>query len=389
MYPRGRLPVPNGGPNLRAKAGAGRGSLLRIPGFVAAALLGCFVLCDGGLARAETHVTSILDFQFEDGSVLPDVHIAYETQGTLSPAKDNAILLIPGALADRHTFDAAIGPGKTFDTDKYFVITADPIGGGESSSPAEGMGQDFPRYTIRDMMGALYALTTRELGLSRLRALGGLSMGSFIALEWAIHHPATMDNLILLAPTPKSDADFQLTIDLVNTVIALDPEWQGGRYSRNPVEGLRHAGMLFYPWLVSAPYLDRISPQELAKELEATAHAFGEWDANALVLRYAAYRGHDVSGPYEGDMAAALAQITARTLVIASASDRLVGVEGARRIADGVKRARYAEIPTDLGHRAMRAPPDGAESTFIDRQIRQFLAVPPVAASPGGRAGKR
>ena len=351
---------------------------LRIPGLVTAALLACLFVSGPGPARA-AQLSSVLDFQFEDGSVLPDVHIAYETHGTLSPAKDNAILLIPGALADRHTFDPAIGPGKTFDTDKYFVITADPIGGGESSSPAEGMGQDFPRYTIRDMMGALYALVSRELGLSRLRALGGLSMGSFIALEWAIHHPATMDSLVLLAPTAKSDAGFQLTIDLVNTVIALDPEWQGGRYSRNPVEGLRHAGMLFYPWLVSASYLDRISPPQLAKEVEATAHAFGEWDANALVLRYAAYRGHDVSAPYEGDMAAALSQVTAPTLVIASASDRLVGIEGARRIADSIKRARYAEIPTDLGHRAMRAPPDSAEASFIDRQIRQFLAA------PGGR----
>ena len=86
------------------------------------------------------------------------MHIAYETQGKLSPARDNAILLIPGALGDRHVFDWAVGPGKAFDTDKYFVIAVDPLGGGESSSPAEGMGQDFPRYTIRDMMEAEAAL---------------------------------------------------------------------------------------------------------------------------------------------------------------------------------------------------------------------------------------
>jgi len=331
---------------------------VRVPAVIAAALTACLVLCGPGPAHSEARLFTILDFQFEDGSVLPDVHIAYETRGTLSPSHDNAILLIPGALGDRHVFDAAIGPGKTFDTDKYFVVTVDPIGGGESSSPAEGMGQDFPRYTIRDMMGALHALATRELGVNRLRALGGLSMGSFVALEWAIHHPENVDSLVLLAPSPKSDAGFRLTVDLVNTVIALDSEWQGGRYTRNPVEGLRHAGMLFYPWLVSAAYLDRIPPQQLAKEVEATARTFGEWDANSLVLRYAAYRAHDVSSPYEGDMAAALAQIAAPTLVLTSASDRLVGIEGARRIADAVKRARYAEIPTDVGHRAMRAAPD-------------------------------
>ena len=94
------------------------------------------------------------------------------------------------------------------------------------------------------------------------------------------------------------------------------------------------------------------------------------------MLRYAAYRGHDVSAPYDGDMVAALSQVTAPTLALASASDRLVGIEGARRIADGVRHGRYAEIPTDLGHRALRAPPDSAEAGFIDRQLRPFLAAP-------------
>jgi len=133
----------------------GRESLLRALRLVAAALIACLMVYGAGTARAAPQLFTTLDFQFEDGSVLPDVHIAYETHGTLSPARDNAILLIPGALGDRHVFDWAIGPGKIFDTDKYFVIAVDPIGGGESSSPAEGMGQDFPRYTIRDMMAAL------------------------------------------------------------------------------------------------------------------------------------------------------------------------------------------------------------------------------------------
>ena len=321
------------------------------------------------------------DFQFEDGSVLPDLRVAYDTQGTLAPAHDNAILLIPGAIGDRHAFDPMIGPGNTFDTDKYFVITIDPVGGGESSSPAEGMGQEFPRYTIRDMMEAQQVLVTRGLGLSRLRAVVGLSMGSFIALEWGIHHPDTIGGLVLLGPSPKPDTGFRLTVDLVNSMIALDPEWQGGNYAHNPAEGLRHAGMLFYPWIVSSAYIDRISSHQLAEEVEATAGAFAAWDANALVLRYGAYRAHDVAAPYEGDMDAALARVTAPTLILASASDRLIGTDGARRIRDGIGQASYAEIPSDLGHRALRAPRGTAEGDFIDRQIRDFLAKPSEAAS--------
>ena len=306
--------------------------------------------------------------------MLPDLRIAYDTQGTLSPARDNAILLMPGAMADRHAFDRLIGPDKMFDTDRYFVIAVDPIGGGESASPAEGMGQDFPRYTTRDMMEAQYGLVRRGLGIARLHALVGFSMGSFVALEWGVHHPDSMDSLILLAPSPKADRAFRLTIDLIIGTIALDPEWQGGRYTHNPVEGLRHAGMLLYPWLVSAAYLDRTSGNDIAKELDDTAGAFGAWDANSLVLRFAAYRAHDVAAPYEDDMRAALAKITAPTLLLTSGSDRLVGVDGARRIRDGIRNPVYAEIPSDLGHRAVRALPGTPEGDFIDRQVGGFLA---------------
>lgn len=325
-------------------------------------------------ARAETQTFLAYDFEFENGAVLPELRVAYETHGTLNAGRDNAILLVHETSGDRHGFDAMIGPGKVFDTDKNFVITVDAIGGGDSSSPRDGLGQDFPRYTIRDMMKAQYVLVTRGLELSTLRAVGGRSMGAFVSLEWGIHHPEMVRSLILLAPSPKADANFQLTIDLMTSVIALDPQWEGGRYTRNPIEGLRLAGMLDYPWLVSAAYIDRLSPKQLAKEQEEAARSFAGWDANSLILRYAASRAHDISAPFGSDMSAALAQITAPTLILPSASDRLLGLDGARRIRDGIKQSSYAEIPSDLGHRAARAPPGTPESEFFEHQIRAFLA---------------
>jgi homoserine O-acetyltransferase/O-succinyltransferase len=338
--------------------------------FFAVALAGCVAAG----ARAEPQPFLIYDFAFENGSVLPELRVAYETHGKLNAGRDNAILLVHGTSGNRHAFDAIIGPGKTFDTDKNFVITVDAIGGGDSSSPRDGLGQDFPRYTIRDMMTAQHALVTRGLELATLRAVGGSSMGSFVSLEWGIHHPEMVRSLVLLVPSPKAEANFQLTVDLMTSVVALDPEWQGGRYTHNPVEGLRLAGMLYYPWVVSAPYLDRLPATLLAKELEESARSFGNWDANSLVLRYAASRAHDVSAPFGGDTTAALAQVAAPTLVLPSASDRLLGLDGARRIRDGVKQASYAEIPSDLGHRAARPAPGTPEGDFVDRQIRAFLA---------------
>lgn len=324
--------------------------------------------------RAEPQTFLVYDFEFESGSSLPELRVAYETHGKLNSGRDNAILLVHGTSGNRHAFDRIIGPSKTFDTDRNFVITVDAIGGGDSSSPKDGLGQDFPRYTIRDMMAAQHALVTRGLELATLRAVGGSSMGSFVALEWGIHHPEIVRSLILLVPSPKAEANFQLTVDLMTSVIALDPEWQGGRYTHNPVEGLRVAGMLYYPWVVSAPYVDRLPAKRLANELEESARSFGNWDANSLVLRYAASRAHDIAAPFGGDMTAALSQITAPTLILPSVSDRLLGLAGARRIRDGVKRASYAEIPSDLGHRAARPAPGTPEGDFIDREIREFLA---------------
>jgi homoserine O-acetyltransferase len=324
-------------------------------------------------AHAETQFFSLYDFQFEDGTVMPEVRIAYETQGTLAPGRDNAIVLLHETLGNRHAFDDLIGPGKIFDTNAYFVITADAIGGGDSSSPGEGTGQDFPRYTIRDMMAAEHALVSRGLGLSRLRAIVGRSMGASIGLEWAVQHPEMPRAVVLLAPTPRSDANFQVVVDLMISAVALDPDWDGGHYERNPVEGLRHAGMTYYPWSVSAAYLDQIAPAQLAQETEATAKDFAAWDANALVLRYAACRGHDVAAPFADDIDAALARAAMPVLLMPSASDRLIDLAGARRMRMALSRATYAEIPGDLGHRAIAAPLGTPEAEFIERAVRGFL----------------
>jgi homoserine O-acetyltransferase len=324
-------------------------------------------------ARAETQMFVTYDFQFADGTILPELRIAYETQGQLTPAHDNAIVLLHDTLGDRHAFDALVGPGKTFDTAKYFVIAADAIGGGESSSPIDGPGQDFPRYTIRDMMEAEYAMVTRGLGLTRLRAIVGRSMGAFVALEWAVQHPDMPKSLVLLGPAPQSEANFQVVVDLMISAVALDPEWDGGHYAHNPVEGLRHAGMIYFPWTVTADYLNQLSPRQRAQESDGLAKAFADWDANALVLRYAACRTHDVAAPFAEDMDSALARVTMPVLLLPAAGDRLLGLGGARRLRAGLPRATYAEIPTQLGHRAIMAPPGTPEGDFIDHAIRAFL----------------
>ena len=159
----------------------------------------------------------------------------------------------------------------------------------------------------------------------------------------------------------------------MTSAVALDPDWNGGHYERNPVEGLRHAGMTYYPWSVSAAYLDQISSTQLARESEAAARSFAAWDANSLVLRFAACRGHDVAAPFDGDLDAALAHATMPVLLLPSASDRLIGAAEGQRLRTALSRASYVEIPGDLGHRAIAAAPGSPEARFVEQALRSFL----------------
>src|SRR5215813_9101123 len=118
-------------------------------------MLGLALLAVPLLAQAQTEAVYALGrFSFENGGEIADMKVGYVAWGKLNDAKDNAILLLPGTSAGRHFAAAHIGPGKTYDTDKYFVIGVDPIGGGNSSSPKDGLGTAFPKYTIRDMVRA-------------------------------------------------------------------------------------------------------------------------------------------------------------------------------------------------------------------------------------------
>jgi homoserine acetyltransferase len=109
--------------------------------------------------------------------------------------------------------------------------------------------------------------------------------------------------------------------------------------------------------------------------MEAMAKSFAAWDANSLVFRYAACRGHDVAAPFGGDMATALKQIQAPVLILASASDRLLGLYGTRRIRDLVKHTTYVEIPSDMGHRGLGEEAEPGEAAIIARAVRTFLGA--------------
>ncbi len=330
-----------------------------------------------GPAKAETEaVFDAGKFAFENGGEIPNMKVGYVTWGTLNAAKSNAILLVPGTSGTRHSYDRHIGPGKTFDTDKYFVIGADPIGGGTSSSPKDGLGVAFPRYTIRDMVRAQHRLVTQGLGISKLFAVGGSSMGSFQTVEWGIAFPDAMRGLIMLVPAARSDNHFAAVVDAFEATITLDPAYMGGAYKTNPVEGIKRAALIYFPWQTSDEFLIGLDAAAYEAAKKATGERWvKEWDATSMLWRYYASRGHDASKPFGGDMMKALARIVAPVLLLPSMTDRTIPGYLTRELYRGLRgQVEYAEIPSIKGHSAAGAGPGTAEYGFVSEKIRAFLA---------------
>ena len=321
-------------------------------------------------------VYTIPHYRFEAGQEMDNVRIGYVTYGKLNAEKSNAVLLVPGTSSGRHWADAYVGPGKMYDTDKYFFIGVDVIGGGNSSQPKDGLGMNFPRYTVRDMVHTEYHLVHEGLGLERLLAVAGPSMGSFQGVEWSINYPTFMKGLILIVPAARSDQHFHAIADAVIGMVTLDPAYKDGKYADNPVEGIKRGGMIYFPWLYSDEYLTTLKEPDPYVNAQMS---FGtgwskNWDANALIIRYLASRNFDASVPYGGDMRAALSRIQAKTLLLVSQTDRTIPAYLSRELYAGIKNAQYVEIPTIRGHLGGAAPLTGsAEEAYLAERIRPFL----------------
>ena len=252
----------------------------------------------------------------------------------------------------------------------------DAIGGGASSSPRDGLGVDFPRYTIRDMVRAQHHLVSHELNLPGLLATGGSSMGAFQALEWGILYPDFVKGLLLLVPAAKAPNNFKAVVDAMIEVIKLDPAWQGGRYARNPSDGLWVAGMVFGTWFVSDAYLELQNTEASYRDaLTIMSRTYATWDATSWMWRYLASRDHDVSQPFGGDMKKALRAVRAKALIMPSSTDRVLPPFCAHELRDGLPDQRYVEIPSVMGHMAQNpGDVESKEHRFVGESISEFLS---------------
>lgn len=329
-----------------------------------------------GWIDAAHHHVRLGDLELESGERIVECTVSYAIHGPQRapgvPADGVAVVLALSAIAaTHHRLDFLIGEDRAFDTARCAVVAVDALGNGLSSSPSNSLaqpGRSFPRFSIRDMVRSQAAVLD-ALGIGRLHGVVGASMGGMQALQWAVSHPDRMDNVVAMTPMARTTP------------------WAAAvnECSRRALE----VGELrqWDAWVPLMQLLSGRTPSRVDAEFRSPAEAIewirtrtDAWTAQGFqpidwLYQSWAYDGHDVGGTsgFDGDTAAALASIRARTLIAAPPLDLYNPAHAARWAADRIIGARFVELATDWGHQAA-GPADPASAERLNAEIRAFLA---------------
>jgi len=336
------------------------------------------------------------------GDTLPAFDLVYETYGELNATASNAILVCHALSSSHHLagyhsladakpgwWENFVGPGKPLDTNRFFVVCSNNLGGcfgttgPASTNPASGKryGPDFPLVTVRDWVAA-QARLAEALGIRCWAAAIGGSLGGMQVLQWAIDFPERLRHAIVIAASPKLSAQNIAFNEVARQAIRSDPDFHGGRYydfDTEPRRGLRLARMLGHITYLSDDIMREKFGRDLREgkinfdlekvEFEVESYlryqgdAFvGGFDANTYLLMTKVLDYFDPAGAADGDLSRALAGVLADFLVISFTSDWRFAPARSREIVkalhDNDLNVSYAEITAHHGHDAflMRIP---------------------------------
>jgi homoserine O-acetyltransferase/O-succinyltransferase len=312
----------------------------------------------------DDHVFELGDLELERGGKLLGARLVYRTHGSLSPARDNAILFPHMYSGTPASLDAWIGPGRALDPARWFVVCPGQFGNGVSSSPSNTAGE-FPPLTIGDDVAAQQRLLAEHLRIERLELVLGFSMGAHQAYEWAVHFPACVRRLAVFAglarTTPMNDLLVAASTEALRSGGARQHAhfWAATGLSAELFrrEAWRGAGFESVEDLVTRLF------EEDYERLEASD----------LLCQLAKWRLADVSRHAGGDLAAALGRISARTVVAAFSHDAWFPVadcEAEQRLIDG---SEFRVIESVWGHYAWGMTT--AETAQIDEVLCDLLAT--------------
>lgn len=309
--------------------------------------------------QAEHKIYHLGDFKLESGEVIKNVFLTYVTHGKLNEKQNNAILVLPSLMATHHRHDFLIGPDNALDPEKYFIICADTIGNGRAISPSNSKdqpGMKFPQFSIRDMVNAQHELVTKGLGIKRLLAVLGLSMGGMQTYQWAVSYADAMDGIIPIITMAKTTGWVTAIWETHRQAIMADAVWNGGNYTAQPEKGFRAAISSLLVWVRHWDWADtEFGSNNKAAIIwlnKAVDPLLKIWDANNYIYQTHAEDLYNIGNMpgFDGDYRKALRSIKAKALLLPSSTDLLHPADDSREAVRYIRDARLFEIPSRIGH---------------------------------------
>jgi len=374
---------------------------------------------DGRYGRVTTQYAHFDGVSLESGYYLAPLTVAYETYGTLSLERDNAVLILHALSGDAHAagvdengrlgwWDAMIGPGKGIDTDRYFVICTNCLGGCKgttgpcSINPALGKpyGRSFPRITIGDMVN-VQTMLIKHLGIERLHNVVGGSMGGMQALEWAVSHPHAIRSTTVIAATARLSPQGIAFNWVGRNAIYSDParrEIEADANALNPGRGLAVARMIGHITYLSQETMEGKFGRKLAlKDMNGYRYSLGENGKESVEFAVESYLEHqgstfmrrfdedsyivitkaidlfDLEATY-GDLRKAFSNISAKVMILSFSSDWLyptaMSLVMVRALQAEKKDVSFVELDLPYGHDSFLV---NAGMPYLTRILRGFL----------------
>jgi len=350
-------------------------------------------------------------YTFSSGQSIPEFTLRYETYGRLSAAKDNAILVAHALTGDHHCagihslrdrkpgwWNNIIGPGKPIDTNRFFVLCANCIGGCQgstgpkSTNPQTGQPYNltFPFVTISDMVRTQKRLLD-HLGIERLHAVVGGSMGGMQVLQWAIEYPDAVERILPMATTWRQNSQAIAFDEVGRQAIMQDPEWREGNYEpeKGPNVGLAIARMMAHITYLSDKSMDR----KFGRRRQAGRDGKFSFDIEFEVESYLRYQGASFTNRFDantylyftralgyfdleeayGSLDEAVSNMKCRALIVGFTFDWLFPPTQNKDVSLAMlrqgKEASYLQLDTDLGHDSFLV-----DSPQLFEVTRSFLA---------------
>ena len=339
------------------------------------------------------------NLKLDCGKDLESFSLVYETYGKLNTKKDNAILICHALSGDHHAagyhssadkkpgwWDSCIGPGKPFDTNKFFIVSLNNLGGCKGSTgpntidkkTGNEFGPDFPIITVNDWVNS-QKLLADYLEINTWACVVGGSLGGMQALQWTISYPAKIKNSIIIASAAKLSAQNIAFNEVARQAIITDPDFHDGRYNNFgvvPKRGLSIARMLGHITYLSDDSMRQKFGRDLREGklhfgydvdfqvesyLRYQAQAFVDrFDANTYLLMTKALDYFDPASEYDGDLSKAFENTASRFLVVSFTSDWRFSSSKSHEIVKSLVKARknvsYSEIESNHGHDAFLMP---------------------------------